>query len=68
MDDVDLETVAGNVADSLSQIFLLTPRPEVRNRAYELLGASNARQFASAVEKHINRYLEIARGEMNDRR
>ncbi|VDK59282.1 unnamed protein product [Anisakis simplex] len=60
--------VAGNVADSLSQIFLLTPRPEVRNRAYELLGASNARQFASAVEKHINRYLEVARGEMNDRR
>uniref|UniRef100_A0A0M3KDV5 RANB9 n=1 Tax=Anisakis simplex TaxID=6269 RepID=A0A0M3KDV5_ANISI len=47
---------------------LLTPRPEVRNRAYELLGASNARQFASAVEKHINRYLEVARGEMNDRR
>lgn len=67
MEEVDLETVAGNVADSLSQIFLLTPRPEVRRRAYEIMGASSAREFAARVEYHINAYLQLGT-ESNDQR
>lgn len=59
--------VAGNVADSLSQIFLLTPRPEVRRRAYEIMGASSAREFAARVEYHINAYLQLGT-ESNDQR
>ncbi|KHN83666.1 hypothetical protein Tcan_05705 [Toxocara canis] len=67
MDEVDLETVAGNVADSLSQIFLLTPRAEIRARAYELMGAHSAREFAAHVERRINAYLQLG-NEANDNR
>ncbi|VDN53368.1 unnamed protein product [Dracunculus medinensis] len=58
--DVDLETVAGNVADSLTRIFLLTPRPEVRLKAYSLLGVTNSRDFALEVERRINNFLKIS--------
>uniref|UniRef100_A0A914RBU5 Uncharacterized protein n=1 Tax=Parascaris equorum TaxID=6256 RepID=A0A914RBU5_PAREQ len=59
--------VAGNVADSLSQIFLLTPRAEVRQRAYAIMGATSAREFAAHVEYRINAYLQLG-SESNDQR
>lgn len=54
---IELDTPAGNIADSLSRIFALTPRPEVRQKAYSILGVKSNQQFAVSLQKRINAYL-----------
>ncbi|VDN21488.1 unnamed protein product [Gongylonema pulchrum] len=56
--EVDLETPAGNIANALAHIFLLTPREKLRQQAYQMLGVTNNRDFALAVEQLIAKYLE----------
>uniref|UniRef100_A0A0N5AV40 Uncharacterized protein n=1 Tax=Syphacia muris TaxID=451379 RepID=A0A0N5AV40_9BILA len=54
---VELDTPAGNIADSLSQIFLRTRQPEVRQTAYNILGVNSNKEFTLNLQKRINDYL-----------
>ncbi|VDD94402.1 unnamed protein product [Enterobius vermicularis] len=49
---------AGNIADSLSQIFVLCPRPEVRQQAYNILGVKSNHDFAVNLQSRINAFLK----------
>lgn len=48
---------AGTIADALADIFMLTPRQELRQQAYRMVGVTNNRDFALAVEKRLNTYF-----------
>ncbi|CAG9529636.1 unnamed protein product [Cercopithifilaria johnstoni] len=56
--EVDLETPAGTLADSLAQIFMMTTRDELRKEAYRMVGVENNRDFALAVEARLNEYFK----------
>nr|CDQ01323.1 Bm11115, isoform b [Brugia malayi] len=56
--EVDLETPAGTLADSLAQIFLMTTNSELRQQAYQMVGVDNNRDFALAVEARLNEYFQ----------
>ncbi|VDM92274.1 unnamed protein product [Onchocerca ochengi] len=65
--EVDLETPAGTLADSLAQIFMLTTRDELRQQAYQMVGAKNNRDFALAVEARLNEYFESKQRKLDRR-
>ncbi|EJW82910.1 hypothetical protein WUBG_06177 [Wuchereria bancrofti] len=56
--EVDLETPAGTLADSLAQIFMMTTSNELRQQAYQMVGVDNNRDFALAVEARLNEYFK----------
>ncbi|MCP9264159.1 hypothetical protein DINM_022169 [Dirofilaria immitis] len=65
--EVDLETPAGTLADSLAQIFILTTKDELRQQAYQMVDAKNNRDFALAVEARLNEYFESKQRKLDKR-
>ncbi|KAL3997563.1 hypothetical protein ACH3XW_11415 [Acanthocheilonema viteae] len=66
-EEVDLETPAGTLADSLAQIFMMTTRVELRQQAYQMVGVENNRDFALAVEARLNEYFQSKQRKLDRR-
>ncbi|MFH4983007.1 hypothetical protein AB6A40_009716 [Gnathostoma spinigerum] len=54
---VNIDTVAGSIAQSLASIFSLTKRSGIREAAHSLLGVNSDDEFAIALEKRVNEFL-----------
>ncbi|VDK86465.1 unnamed protein product [Litomosoides sigmodontis] len=65
--EVDLETPAGTLADSLAQIFMMTTRVELRQQAYRMVGVTNNRDFALAIETRLNEYFKSKQRKLDRR-
>ncbi|EFO27651.2 hypothetical protein LOAG_00830 [Loa loa] len=65
--EVDLETPAGILADSLAQIFMMTTNDELRQQAYRMVSVENNRDFALAVEARLNEYFKSKQRKLDRR-